>query len=96
MQVPVISIAIEPKTRSDQEKLLSSLEKIGIEDPTFTFRENEETGQLLISGMGELHLDIVLDRLKREYAVEVQTGKPQVVLQGDHSVFWQSSSSVRP
>ena len=79
MHVPVISIAIEPKTRSDQEKLLSSLEKIGIEDPTFTFRENEETGQLLISGMGELHLDIVLDRLKREYTVEVQTGKPQVV-----------------
>jgi elongation factor G len=78
-QVPVISIAIEPKTRSDQEKLMSSLEKIAIEDPTFTFRENEETGQLLISGMGELHLDIVLDRLKREYAVEVQTGKPQVV-----------------
>ena len=79
MHVPVISIAIEPKTRGDQEKLLSSLEKIEIEDPTFTFKENEETGQLLISGMGELHLDIVLDRLKREYAVEVQTGKPQVV-----------------
>ena len=79
MHIPVISIAIEPKTRSDQERLMSSLEKIGIEDPTFAFRENEETGQLLISGMGELHLDIVLDRLKREYAVEVQTGKPQVV-----------------
>jgi elongation factor G len=77
--VPVISIAIEPKTRSDQEKLMSSLEKIAIEDPTFAYRENEETGQLLISGMGELHLDIVLDRLKREYTVEVQTGKPQVV-----------------
>ncbi|MDQ7783010.1 MAG: elongation factor G [Desulfomonilaceae bacterium] len=76
---PVISIAIEPKTRSDQEKLLSTLEKIAVEDPSFTFTESEETGQLLISGMGELHLDIILDRLKREYNVEVQTGKPQVV-----------------
>jgi elongation factor G len=76
---PVISIAIEPKTRSDQEKLLVSLEKIATEDPTFAFAESEDTGQLLISGMGELHLDIILDRLKREYNVEVQTGKPQVV-----------------
>jgi len=77
--IPVISIAIEPKTRADQEKMLASLEKLAIEDPTFTYRENEETGQLLISGMGELHLEIILDRLKREYNVEVQTGKPQVV-----------------
>lgn len=76
---PVISIAIEPKTRSDQEKLLSTLDKIAVEDPTFAFMESEDTGQLLISGMGELHLDIILDRLKREYNVEVQTGKPQVV-----------------
>lgn len=79
MYTPVISIAIEPKTRSDQEKLLSTLEKIAVEDPTFAYLENEDTGQLLISGMGELHLDIILDRLKREYNVEVQTGKPQVV-----------------
>ena len=76
---PVISIAIEPKTRSDQEKLLSTLDKIATEDPTFAFMESEDTGQLLISGMGELHLDIIIDRLKREYNVEVQTGKPQVV-----------------
>lgn len=76
---PVISIAIEPKTRADQEKLLACLEKIGTEDPTFTFNESEDTGQLLISGMGELHLEIIIDRLKREYGVEVQTGKPQVV-----------------
>ena len=79
MHVPVISIAIEPKTRSDQERLLGTLDKIAVEDPTFAFSENEETGQLLISGMGELHLEIILDRLKREYNVEVQTGKPQVV-----------------
>ncbi len=76
---PVISIAIEPKTRSDQEKLLSTLDKIATEDPTFAYTESEDTGQLLISGMGELHLDIILDRLKREYNVEVQTGRPQVV-----------------
>ncbi len=77
--IPVISIAIEPKTRADQEKLLGALEKIAMEDPSFVFSENQETGQLLISGMGELHLEIILDRLNREYNVEVQTGKPQVV-----------------
>ena len=76
---PVISIAIEPLTRSDQERLLASLEKIATEDPTFMYAESEDTGQLLISGMGELHLDIIIDRLKREYNVAVQTGKPQVV-----------------
>lgn len=76
---PVISIAIEPVTRSDQERLLTSLEKIATEDPSFTYAESEDTGQLLISGMGELHLDIIIDRLKREYNVAVQTGKPQVV-----------------
>jgi elongation factor G len=79
MYRPVISIAIEPLTRADQEKLLASLEKLAVEDPTFTYMENEETGQLLVSGMGELHLEIILDRLKREYGVQVQTGKPQVV-----------------
>jgi len=79
MQTPVISIAVEPRTRSDQEKLLTSLEKIATEDPTFQFRENEDTGQMLVSGMGELHLEIILDRLKREYNVELVTGKPQVV-----------------
>lgn len=79
MHKPVISIAIEPQTRADQEKLQGSLEKIAVEDPTFTFRENEDTAQLLISGMGELHLEIILDRLKREYGVEVRTGRPQVL-----------------
>ncbi|HTY25506.1 MAG TPA: elongation factor G [Desulfomonilaceae bacterium] len=76
---PVISTAVEPMTRGDQEKLMMSLEKIALEDPTFTFNESEDTGQLLISGMGELHLEIIIDRLKREYGVEVHTGKPQVV-----------------
>jgi elongation factor G len=79
MHIPVISIAIEPKTRSDQEKLFSSLEKLAIEDPTFAYAESQDTGQLLISGMGELHLEIIVDRLLREFGVDVQTGKPQVV-----------------
>ncbi len=79
LYTPVISIAIEPKTRADQEKLMQSLEKLGLEDPTFQFKESEDTGQMLISGMGELHLEIILDRLKREHHVEVVTGKPQVV-----------------
>jgi len=76
---PVISIAVEPRTRADQEKLLSTLDKISLEDPSFTSQENKDTGQMLISGMGELHLEIILDRIKREYGVEVVTGKPQVV-----------------
>ncbi|MGA8833526.1 MAG: elongation factor G [Desulfomonilaceae bacterium] len=77
--LPVISIAVEPQTRSDQEKLIFCLEKIAQEDPSFVYSENQETGQLLISGMGELHLEIIVDRLRREYNVEVQTGRPQVV-----------------
>ncbi len=76
---PVISIAIEPRTRGDQEKLLGTLEKMTTEDPTFAFKEDEETGQMLISGMGELHLEVILDRIKREFGVEVVTGRPQVV-----------------
>ncbi|MCX5872414.1 MAG: elongation factor G [Deltaproteobacteria bacterium] len=77
--LPVISIAIEPQTRSDQEKLIFCLDKIAQEDPSFVHSENQETGQLLISGMGELHLEIIVDRLRREYGIDVQTGKPQVV-----------------
>ena len=75
---PVISIAIEPKTISDQDKLKKALEGLKREDPTFTVKENEETGQLIISGMGELHLDIIVDRILKEYKVEANVGKPQV------------------
>ncbi len=75
---PVISIAIEPKTKSDQEKLGLSLNKISLEDPTFKVRFDDETGQTLISGMGELHLEIIVDRLKREFNVDANVGKPQV------------------
>ncbi|MGI5828212.1 MAG: elongation factor G [Patescibacteria group bacterium] len=75
---PVISLAIEPKTRNDQEKMGVALKKLGEEDPTFKLSTNHETGQTVISGMGELHLEILVDRMKREFNVEANTGKPQV------------------
>jgi elongation factor G len=75
---PVISIAIEPKTKADQEKMGVALQRLAEEDPTFRVRTDEETAQTLISGMGELHLDIIVDRMKREFKVEANIGKPQV------------------
>ncbi|MFQ5799852.1 MAG: elongation factor G, partial [Bacteroidota bacterium] len=75
---PVISVAIEPKTKPDQEKLSEALSKLADEDPTFRVSSNEETGQTLISGMGELHLEILVDRMKREFRVEANVGRPQV------------------
>ncbi|MBT5808076.1 elongation factor G [Candidatus Uhrbacteria bacterium] len=75
---PVISIAIEPKTKVDQEKMGMALQKLAEEDPTFRVRTDEETNQVIISGMGELHLDIIVDRLKREFNVECNVGQPQV------------------
>lgn len=76
---PVISIAMEPRTRADEDKTLPSLEKLAEEDPTFHFRQDPDTGQTIISGMGELHLDILVNRLLREYSMQVNVGKPQVV-----------------
>jgi len=75
---PVIAVAVEPKTKADQEKLSQSLVKLSDEDPTFRVRTNEETGQTIISGMGELHLEIIIDRLLREFKVGANVGKPQV------------------
>lgn len=75
---PVIQVAIEPKTKSEQEKLIDSLNRLAEEDPTFQFRMNEETDQMLISGMGELHLDILIDRLVREFKIRANVGNPQV------------------
>jgi len=75
---PVISLAIEPKTKSDQEKMGYALNKLSDEDPTFQIKSNHETGQTIISGMGELHLEIIVDRMKREFSVEANTGAPQV------------------
>jgi elongation factor G len=75
---PVISVAIEPKTLSDGDRLRETLEVLSREDPTFTSRDNEETGQLIISGMGELHLDVLVTRLLREFKVQARVGNPQV------------------
>jgi elongation factor G len=75
---PVISVAIEPKTKSDQEKLGLAIQKLAEEDPTFRVEHDHETGQTVISGMGELHLDILVDRMRREFKVEANVGKPQV------------------
>jgi len=75
---PVIFIALEPKTKADQEKMALALAKLAEEDPTFRVRTDEDTGQTIISGMGELHLDIIVDRLRREFSVEANIGNPQV------------------
>ena len=75
---PVIQVSIEPKTKSDQEKLGVAIQKLAEEDPTFTVKLDEETGQTVIGGMGELHLDVLVDRMKREFKVEANVGKPQV------------------
>ena len=75
---PVISVAIEPKTKSDQEKLGTAIQRLAEEDPTFRVSTNEETGQTIIEGMGELHLEVLVDRMKREFKVEANVGKPQV------------------
>src|SRR3989338_6316143 len=75
---PVIGIKIEPKTKADQEKMGSALKKLAEEDPTFKMKSDQETGEMIISGMGELHLEIIIDRMKREFKVDVNVGQPQV------------------
>jgi elongation factor G len=75
---PVISQAVEPKTKADQEKMGLALQRLASEDPSFRVRTDEESGQTIISGMGELHLEIIVDRMKREFGVEANVGKPQV------------------
>src|SRR3954463_7267145 len=75
---PVIEVAIEPKTKSDQEKLGVAIQRLSDEDPTFTVKSDMETGQTIIAGMGELHLEILVDRMRRELNVEPPVGKPQV------------------
>ncbi len=75
---PVIEVAVEPKTKADQEKLSTAIQKLAEEDPTFKVKQDEETGQTIIAGMGELHLDVLVDRMRREFKVEANIGKPQV------------------
>ncbi len=95
---PVISMAVEPKTKADQEKMGIALQKLSEEDPTFRVFTNEETAQTIIAGMGELHLDILVDRMRREFKVETTTGKPQVAyretigreMEGEHKYIKQT------
>ena len=75
---PVISVAVEPRSQADQEKMGIALGKLGSRRPSFRVKTDEETGQTIISGMGELHLDIIVDRMRREFSVEANIGKPQV------------------
>ena len=75
---PVIELAIEPKTKQDQDKLSNGLSRLAEEDPTFRVTTNPETGDTIIAGVGELHLDVIVDRLKREFKVEANVGAPQV------------------
>lgn len=90
---PVMSVAVEPKTSRDQDKLTQALEKLSEEDPTFQVKLDEDTGQTIISGMGELHLDVLVNRLLREYHLEVNVGKPQVVYR--ETVEKESEASFR-
>jgi elongation factor G len=98
---PVIGIAVEPKTKADVDKLGIGLAKLAEEDPTFTVRSDEASGQTIISGMGELHLDVIVDRLKREFKVEVNQGQPQVeykeaiTAQADHREVYKKQSGGR-
>ena len=85
---PVISQAVEPKTKSDQEKLGVALGKLAQEDPSFRVHTDEESGQTIISGMGELHLEIIIDRLRREFSVDANVGKPQVAYRMMISSKW--------
>ena len=75
---PVISLSVEPKSKADQDKMGIALQKLAEEDPTFRTHTDEETGETIISGMGELHLDIIVDRMRREFKVEANVGAPQV------------------
>ena len=90
---PVISIRIEPKTKADQEKLIMALKKLSEEDPTFRVKEDVETGETIMSGMGELHLDILVDRMKREFNVEANVGKPQVAYK--ETIFGEAQAETK-
>ena len=93
---PVISVAIEPKTKEDQEKMGLALARLAQEDPSFRVHTDEESGQTIISGMGELHLEILVDRMMREFKVEATVGKPQVAYRETLTKTVEASSSVRP
>ena len=91
---PVISVAVEPRTKPDQEKMGIALQKLAKEDPSFRVHTDEESGQTIISGMGELHLDIIVDRMKREFQVEANVGKPQVAYRETIRKPWSRKASL--
>ena len=93
---PVISLAIEPKTKADQEKMGTALQRLAEEDPTFKVKSNHETGQTIIAGMGELHLEVLVDRMKREFKVEATTGKPQVAYKETVSKIAEGEGEIYP
>ena len=96
---PVISVAVEPKTKADQDKMGTALGKLAQEDPSFRVHTDEESGQTIISGMGELHLEIIVDRMRREFGVDANVGAPAGQLPRDHPDRGRAgrrSSSVRP
>ena len=92
---PVISMSIEPATKADQEKMSIGLQRLAEEDPTFGLSTNEETGQTIIAGMGELHLEIIRDRLFREFKVEATAGKPQIAYHRNDYLFFGRGWQVR-
>ena len=91
---PVIHVAIEPKTKADQDKLGKALKSLSDEDPTFRVRTDEETGQTVISGMGELHLEVLVDRMLREFSVDATVGKPQVAYRETITKTGRAASST--
>ena len=93
---PVISVAVEPKTKADQDKMGAALGKLAQEDPSFRVHTDEESGQTIISGMGELHLEIIVDRMRREFGVEANVGAPRGQLPRDHPRQGRARGQVRP
>ena len=93
---PVISVAIEPRTEADQDKMNEALQRLAEEDPTFQVRTDEQTGQLIISGMGELHLEVLVDRMLREFRVMANVGKPQVAYRETITKPVRQRGRVRP
>ena len=94
---PVIAVAVEPKSKADQDKLATGLARLAEEDPTFRVSTDEETGQTLIAGMGELHLEIIVDRLMREFNVAANVGRPQVAYrETDLAAGREGAGQVRP
>ena len=92
---PVVHVSIEPKTKVDQEKMAVALQRLAEEDPTFQVRTHEETGQTIVSGMGELHLEVIVDRMKRERMVEAAVGRPQVAYRERSAAVAEGRGQVR-